>query len=62
MQNPGEVVLGMGDFNGDVGKRIDGFKSVHGGHGIGKRNVEEENYSSFMMKRSCAWQIHVLKR
>ena len=25
-------VLGLGDFNGHVGRRIDGFKGVHGGY------------------------------
>ena len=39
LQHPGEVILGLGDFNGHVGRRIDGFESVHGGYGIGKRNV-----------------------
>ena len=39
MQNPSEVVLGMGDFNGHAERRIDGFEGVHGGYGIGKRNV-----------------------
>ena len=39
LQNPGEVILGLGCFNGLVGRRIDGFESVHGGYGIGKRNV-----------------------
>ena len=40
LQNPSEVILGMGDFNGHVGRRIDGFGSVHGGYRVGKRNVE----------------------
>ena len=40
LQNPSEVVLDLGDFNGHVGRRIDGFEGVHGGYGIGKRNVE----------------------
>ena len=26
LQNPGEVILGLGDFNGHVEKRIDGFE------------------------------------
>uniref|UniRef100_A0A0L8H466 Endonuclease/exonuclease/phosphatase domain-containing protein n=1 Tax=Octopus bimaculoides TaxID=37653 RepID=A0A0L8H466_OCTBM len=30
----------MGDFNGHVGKWIQGFEGVHGGNGIGERNVE----------------------
>ena len=30
----------MGDFNGHVGKRIEGYENVHGGNGIGERIVE----------------------
>ena len=26
LQNPGEVILGLGDFNGHVEKQIDGFE------------------------------------
>ena len=36
----GELVLGMGNFNGHVGKQIEGYEGVHGGNGIGERNVE----------------------
>ena len=35
-----KLVLGMGDFNGHVGKRIKDYEGVHGGNGIGERNVE----------------------
>ena len=59
--NPDEVVLGLRGFNGHVGRRIDGFEDVHGGYGIGKM-LREEDYSSFVMKRSCTWQIYGLKR
>ena len=41
------MVLGMGDFNGHVGKRIDGFESIHGGNGFGERNVEGEMLLKF---------------
>ena len=44
LQNPGGVVLGMRDFNGHVGRRIDSFK---GGYGIGKRNVEGRRLLEF---------------
>ena len=27
---------GMSDFNGQVGKRIEGYEYVHGGNGIGR--------------------------
>ena len=40
LQNMGELVMGMGDFNGHVGKWIDGFEGVHGGNGCWERNVE----------------------
>ena len=40
LQNPGEVVLGLGDFNEHVWRQIDGFEGVHGGYGIGKRNAK----------------------
>ena len=47
LQNNGEVVLGLGDFNGHAGRRVDGFEGVHGGYGIGKRNVEESRLLEF---------------
>ena len=47
MQNPGEVVLNMGDLNGQVQRRVDGFEGVHGGYGIGKRNVEGRRLLEF---------------
>ena len=40
LHSVGELVLAMGDFNGQVGKRIEGYEDVHGGNGIGERNVE----------------------
>ncbi len=40
MQSRSELVLGVGDFNGLVGKWIDGFEGVHGGNGFEERNVE----------------------
>ena len=55
LQNPSEVVLDMGDFNGHVGRRIDGFGGVHGGYAIGKRNVEERRLLEFCdEKELCA--------
>ena len=34
-----EMVLGLGDFDGHVGNRIDGFTGIHIGNGFGERNV-----------------------
>ena len=36
LHSMGELVLGMGDFNGHVGKRIEGYEGVHGGNVEGK--------------------------
>ena len=40
LHSVGELVLGMGDFNGHDGKQIEGYEDVHGGNGIGERNME----------------------
>ena len=37
LKNPGEVVLGLGDCNGHVGRWIDSFEGVHGEYEIGKK-------------------------
>ena len=38
--NEEEFLICFGDFNGHVGKQIDGFDRVHGGFGVGERNFE----------------------
>ena len=52
LQNPSEVAFGLGDFNGRVGKEIEGFKGAHGGNGIGKKMRSEECYLSFATKEN----------
>ena len=39
MHSADELVLRFGDINGHIGRHIDGFDGVHGGYGIGQRNV-----------------------
>ena len=51
LQNPGKVVFRLEDFNGHVGKEIEGFEGVHGGNGIGKRNVEGRMLHEFCDER-----------
>ena len=46
LQNPGEVVLGLGDFNKPVGIWI-GFEDIHGGYGIGIRNLGKRRQLKF---------------
>ena len=42
MGNANELVLGLGDFNGHVGKCAEGIEGIHGGYGIGKRNPKRK--------------------
>ena len=42
-----EMASGLGDFNGHVGKNIDGFEGVHGGNGIGTRNGDGRRLREF---------------
>ena len=41
-----EIFLG-GDMNGHVGREVEGFEDVHGGHGYGERNREGEMLLEF---------------
>ena len=40
MHSAGDLVMCLFDFNGLIGRHIDGFDGVHGGCGIGQRNLE----------------------
>ena len=51
LQNPSEVVFGLGDFNGHVGEEVEGFEGVHEGNGIGMRNAKERMLLEFCDKR-----------
>ena len=51
MANANEMVLGLGNFNGHVGKCAEGFEGIHGGCGIGKRNVERRMLLFLRSKR-----------
>ena len=42
-----EVVVFGGDLNGHVGRISDGYEGVHGGCGVGERNVEGERILEF---------------
>ena len=41
LHSVGELVLGMGDFNGHVSKRIEGYKGVLRGNGWGREMWKE---------------------
>ena len=40
MHSAVDLVMCLGDSNGHVGRHIDEFDWVHGGYGVGQRNLE----------------------
>ena len=48
MHSADDLVMCQGDFNGHVGRHIDGFEGVHGGYDVGQRNLEGR-----MLLESC---------
>ena len=62
LQNPDEMNLALRDFNRNVGRWIDGCEGVHGGNGIGERNVREGDYLSFAINRGYLRQSPGFKR
>ena len=52
----------LDDFNGHAERRINGYVSVRGGHGIGRRNDEGRRLLEFLMKSSYGWQRRCLKK
>ena len=63
MANVNEMVLGLGDFNGHVRKCAEGFEGIHGGYGIGKRNVEGRMLLDFcVQKELCVANTWYKKR
>ena len=35
-----DLVMYFGDINGHVGSHIDGYHELHGGYGVGQKNIE----------------------
>ena len=50
-----DFVMCLCDFNGQVGRHIDSFDGVHGGYGVGQRNLEGRMLLEFCLdKELCA--------
>ena len=63
MANANEMVLGWGNSNGHEGKCAEGFEGIHGGYGIGKRNVEGRMLLDFcVQKEFCVANTWYKKR
>ena len=46
-----EIIVSLGNFNGQVGKCAEGFEGVHKGNGVGKRNTEGRKLLEFCDER-----------
>ena len=40
MQSADDLAMCLGDINGHVDRNINGFDGVHGGYGVGQRDLE----------------------
>ena len=57
-----EYLAVCGDFNGHVGKDVEGFDGVHGGMGFRSRNVEGEMLLEFAWMLGQCMPLGCLKR
>ena len=62
LRNLDKMFFCLDDFNGHAERRINGYVSVRGGHGIGRRNDEGRRLLEFLMKSSYGWQRCCLKK
>ena len=46
-----DLVMCLGDFNGHIGRVIYGFVGVHGGYGVGQRNLEGRMLFKFCLEK-----------
>ena len=51
MHGAGDVVMFLGDFDGHVGRHIDGFDGVHGEYGVGRRNFDGQILLEFCLEK-----------
>ena len=57
-----ELVMCLGDINANIGRHIDGFDGVHGGNGVGQRNLEGRMLLEFCLEKELCVSNTWLKR
>ena len=51
MHSADDLVMLLDDFNRHVGRHIDGFDGMHGGYGVGQRNLEGRMLLEFCLEK-----------
>ena len=51
VNSAGNLVMCLVDFNGHIGRHIDGLDGVHGGYGVGHTNMEERMLLEFCLEK-----------
>ena len=51
MHTADDLVICLGDFNGHVGRHIDGVDGEHRGYGVGQRNLEGRMLLGFCLEK-----------
>ena len=51
MHSADDLVMCLFGFNGHVGRYTDGFDGVHGGYGVGQRNLEGRMLLEFCLEK-----------
>ena len=62
MHSTDDLVMCFRDNNGHVGRHIDGFDGVHGGYGIGQRNMEGRMLLVFCLEMEICVKYIVKER
>ena len=62
MEGTKELTLEIGDFDGQVGKKVDRFEGVHRGNGIGEFNLEGRMLLDLWDQKDLCVGIHGLRR
>ena len=51
MHSADDLVMCLGELNGHADRHIDGFDGVHGGYGLGQRNLEARMLLEFCLEK-----------
>ena len=62
MHSSDDLVMCLCDLNGHCGRHTDGFDGVHGGYGVGQRNLERRMLLEFCLEKELCVSNTWLKR